>query len=176
MGDQSRQGAERSDQRLDSPMELLAFIPLAWMIRSDFRERVIRLYPLLFFGALTVAGSCWMHGGKVCLSRVMGGVGVLLFLMCGVGLYLVVRYGRKANLFREYLGMGDVLFLLCLTPSFGWREYTSFLVAAFTLTLLWWAIRSCGKEVVRGIPLVSTVGVCYACYVVYRLIYRLMEL
>ena len=81
-------------------MELLAFIPLAWMIRSDFRERVIRLYPLLFFGVLTVAGSCWMHGGKVCLSRVMGGVGVLLFLMCGVGLYLVVSYGRKANLFR----------------------------------------------------------------------------
>lgn len=38
-------------------MELLAFVPLAFMIRSDYKERVIRIYPLLFFGILTVTGS-----------------------------------------------------------------------------------------------------------------------
>lgn len=175
MGDQPGQGVERDHQGLIFPMELLALVPLAWMIRSDYRERVVRLYPLLFFGILTVAGCCWMYGGWECLVRVASGVCLLLFLMVGVGLYLSVRYGKKTN-FKEYLGVGDVLFLFCLTPAFEMREFTLFLIVAFVLTLLWWGFRSFGKEMIRGIPLVSTVGVCYVCYVLYRLIYRLVEL
>ncbi len=157
-------------------MELVAFVPLAWMIRSDYRERVVRLYPLLFFGIFTVAGSCWIYGWRECLLQVVGGVCVLGFLMAGVLLYFSVRYGRKMNSFKEYMGLGDVLFLLCLTPSFGVREFTLFLLAAFVLTLLWWGFRSREKEIDRGIPLVATVGLCYVCYILYRLIYRWIEL
>ena len=58
-------------------MELLAFVPLAFMIRSDYKERVIRIYPLLFFGILTVTGSVWRWGWEesTCRGR-CGGIGI----------------------------------------------------------------------------------------------------
>ena len=76
-------------------MELLAFVPLAFMIRSDYKERVIRIYPLLFFGILTVTGSVWRWGWEESVVRVVGGVGVLAFLMGGVLLYLLLKYRRE---------------------------------------------------------------------------------
>ena len=97
-------------------MELLAFVPLAFMIRSDYKERVIRIYPLLFFGILTVTGSVWRWGWEESVVRVVGGVGVLAFLMGGVLLYLLLKYRRRINPFREYIGTGDGVFLLCLDP------------------------------------------------------------
>ena len=87
-------------------MELLAFVPLAFMIRSDYKERVIRIYPLLFFGILTVTGSVWRWGWEESVVRVVGGVGVLAFLMGGVLLYLLLKYRRRINPFREYIGTG----------------------------------------------------------------------
>ena len=100
-------------------MELLAFVPLAFMICSDYKERVIRIYPLLFFGILTVTGSVWRWGWGECVVRVVGGVGVLAFLTGGVLLYLLLKYRRRINPFREYIGTGDGVFLLCLTPFFN---------------------------------------------------------
>ena len=51
------------------------------------------------------------------MVRVVGGVGVLAFLMGGVLLYLLLKYRRRINPFREYIGTGDGVFLLCLTLS-----------------------------------------------------------
>ena len=148
-------------------MELLAFVPLAFMIRSDYKERVIRIYPLLFFGILTVTGSVWRWGWEESVVRVVGGVGVLAFLMGGVLLYLLLKYRRRINPFREYIGTGDGEFLLCLTPSFQLIEFVCFLIIAFTLTLMTWTLGLYKNQSKQGIPLVSTVGVCYACYLVY---------
>ena len=148
-------------------MELLAFVPLAFMIRSDYKERVISIYPLLFFGILTVTGSVWRWGWEESVVRVVGGVGVLAFLMGGVLLYLLLKYRRRINPFREYIGTGDGVFLLCLTPSFQLMEFVRFLIIAFALTLMTWILGLYKNKSKRGIPLVSTVGVCYACYLVY---------
>ena len=148
-------------------MELLAFVPLAFMIRSDYKERVIRIYPLLFFGILTVTGSVWRWGWEECVVRVVGGVGVLAFLTGGVLLYLLLKYRRRINPFREYIGTGDGVFLLCLPPSFLLIEFVCFLIIAFTLTLMTWTLGLYKNQSKQGIPLVSTVGVCYACYLVY---------
>ena len=148
-------------------MELLAFVPLAFMIRSDYKERVIRIYPLLFFGILTVTGSVWRWGWEECVVRVVGGVGVLAFLTGGVLLYLLLKYRRRINPFREYIGTGDAVFLLCLTPSFQLIEFVCFLIIAFTLTLMTWTLGLYKNQSKQGIPLVSTVGICYACYLVY---------
>ena len=148
-------------------MELLAFVPLAFMIRSDYKERVIRIYPLLFFGILTVTGSVWRWGWEESVVRVVGGVGVLAFLMGGVLLYLLLKYRRRINPFREYIGTGDGVFLLCLISFFQLIEFVCFLIIAFTLTLMTWTLGLYKNQSKQGIPLVSTVGVCYACYLVY---------
>ena len=117
-------------------MELLAFVPLAFMIRSDYKERVIRIYPLLFFGILTVTGSVWRWGWEESVVRVVGGVGVLAFLMGGVLLYLLLKYRRRINPFREYIRTGDGVFLRCLTPAWQLRAFGRFLISAVALTLM----------------------------------------
>ena len=124
------------------------------MIRSDYKERVIRIYPLLFFGILTVTGSVWRWGWEESVVRVVGGVGVLAFLMGGVLLYLLLKYRRRINPFREYIGTGDGVFLLCLTPSFQLIEFVCFLIIAFTLTLMTWTLGLYKNQSKQGIPLV----------------------
>lgn len=155
-------------------MELLAFVPLVFMIRSDYKERVVRLYPLLFFGILTIVGSGLTWGWEECVVRVIEGVGMLVFLAGGVVVYLMLKYRKRVNPFRGYIGSGDALFLLCLTPSFRVMELVWFLVIAFVVTLAAWIAWIGRDEGRRGIPLVTTVGVCYACYGVYRLIWHLI--
>ena len=114
-----------------------------------------------------MTGSVWRWGWEESVVRVVGGVGVLAFLMGGVLLYLLLKYRRRINPFREYIGTGDGVFLLCLTPSFQLIEFVCFLIIAFTLTLMTWTLGLYKNQSKQGIPLVSTVGVCYACYLVY---------
>ena len=47
------------------------------------------------------------------------------------------------------------------------RLFVCFLIIAFTLTLMTWTLGLYKNQSKQGIPLVSTVGVCYACYLVY---------
>lgn len=153
-------------------MELLAFFPLVFMIRSDFKERVIGLYPLLIFGILAAGSSGVMYGAEECLLRMVRNGAILLLLVACSILYLSVRYRGGMNPFREYMGSGDLWFLVCLLPSFGMLEYTRFLIVSFLFSLAWWG-GYMGWGGKRGtIPLVSTVGICYVVYLLLRFTFR----
>lgn len=152
-------------------MELFSFLPLAFMIRSDFRERVVGVLPLIIFGVLVLLSGGIVYGWKESLFHVVGNGIILIFLAVGVILYLSVKYRRGINPLTSYFGQGDVWFLLCLTPVFEVMEYAWFLVLSFSLSMIVSLFTASWRQRQYGIPLVSTVGVCYLFYLLYRFIF-----
>lgn len=147
---------------------LLAFFPLLWMIRSDFRERRIGLAPLLIFGTVVFLLEVWLVDWKVCIFRIVENGLVLMFLAIGIFLYLFMKYRHWVNPLQGAIGEGDICFLFCLMPAFEILEFTWFLVSASSLSLLASLLFRGWRE--RGVPLVTTLGTCYILYTLYKVV------
>lgn len=152
-------------------MDMLALVPLLWMIRSDWKERMVNLWLLALFGGCVWGATGMELGWQACLYRTMVNGSVMLGLGGAVCLYFLLRYRCTVSSLRRYFGKGDVVFLCCLMPAFGGIGYVRFLVISFSFSVVvYWCIpvRKSGQQ---GIPLVSTVGISYVFYVLYCFIF-----
>jgi len=113
---------------MDTLFHIVLLVPLVAMIVSDFRCREVALLWLLGFGACTAAMAVYRYGWFEALLQAGGNVLLLVYLTAGVLLYFSLKERRWVNPLRNYLGLGDTLFLLCLTPLFGVREFLVFLL------------------------------------------------
>lgn len=129
-------------------------ITLLPMILSDIWTRKINVLWLLLFGLIQL----YFNG----ISNVSYNLCIVLFLLFGMYLYLIFKYGYKSKL-TDYFGIGDILFLFSLTAAFPIREYIYFLIIGFIFSIVCWLLSTNNKT----IPLVSTLG---ATYIIWLLI------
>ena len=78
-----------------------------------------------------------MLPARTILYNMLTNVLLLGWMFGGVWVYLRLRYQRQANLFRQYIGSGDVWFLLLLTPLFALPVYVVLLLCGFGCGLLY---------------------------------------
>lgn len=109
---------------------------LAGMVYQDFRFRGIYwwLFPLLLM--LFVADAVLR---SVFVSTVSAAGGNVLFLTVQVLLlsgYVSLRQGRLTNIFRGYLGLGDLLFLLCISFCFSFLNYIAFYLLSLMIVIV----------------------------------------
>jgi hypothetical protein len=109
---------------------------LAWMVYQDFRFRGIYwwLFPLLLmlfvFDAvlrLSFIGTVMAAGSNVLFLAVQ------MLLLSG---YVSLRKKRLTNIFKGYLGLGDLLFLLCLSFCFSFLNYILFYLLSLMLVIV----------------------------------------
>ena len=86
----------------------------------------------------------------------------------GVWVYLRLRYQRQANLFRQYIGSGDVWFLLLLTPLFALPVYVVLLLCGFACGLLYGTFVRIFFRKETTIPLVTFLSLPLTAYMSYR--------
>ena len=137
-------------------------IPAAIMALSDFRSRKIALWSLLLLFALCLPISIYIYGGSVVVNRIVLNILLLAYLGTGILLYLWVRHRRFTNPLRRYLGTGDLLFMLALTPLFNPKEFLIFLLVSMVGGLAWWMVSS-RKD---SIPLVGILGIALEIYLI----------
>ena len=137
-------------------------IPAAIMALSDFRSRKIALWSLLLLFALCLPISIYIYGGSAVVNRIVLNILLLAYLGVGILLYLWVRHRRFTNPLRRYLGVGDLLFVLALTPLFPLKEFLIFLLASMVGGLAWWMVGS-RKD---SIPLVGILGIALGIYLI----------
>lgn len=137
-------------------MELIiSVITLIPMIISDIRTRKVNILWLIIFGATQV----YFFGTENILINTL----LLIFMFSGVYGYLIIRHGLKSKI-TNYLGLGDIIFILILTPSFDIREFIYFLIVGFILSIVWWFILKTKKT----IPLVSTLCITYIIWLLMK--------
>ncbi|WP_437921182.1 hypothetical protein [Sphingobacterium sp. LRF_L2] len=140
---------------------IVAALGIAW---EDFRWRMVHLwwYPMLLIG---LCGLSMRFIGIYELLLQMGFnlvfVGLLLLLLT---LYFSVKEGKLVFIFDRYLGWGDVLFFLAITPYFDLQEYILFtiltLIVSLIFTPLFFHIQ--GKD--QHIPLAGMQSACLLLY------------
>ena len=87
---------------------------------------------------------------------------LLFYLGAGVAIYLWIRNRRFTNPLKQHLGVGDLLFVLALTPLFGLREFLIFLLTSMVGALAWWLVS--GRQ--KTIPLVGILGIALVIYMI----------
>ena len=148
-------------------MELLLIFPLLLMIVQDFRCRNVFLWQLLLFGVMQGGGSIYKYGLTLTTWNVLINVAILAIISLTVAVYAFLRFRGK----QKIIGLGDVFFILFLTPSFYYLHFLYFLIVSFSLTLIGWLIYiALVRDKTDKIPLISGVGICYSALLVYNVI------
>lgn len=135
---------------------LVPLVPAAVMAVSDFRHRTVSVGWMTVFGISCLFSSLFLH--RPVLTNLSVNVCLLGCLFGGTLFYLGGRYGYWGGPLGKYMGIGDWLFLLCLTPVFGWKEFLNYLIVTFLLTLIGWTLYAVSFEVKGGVPLVGALG------------------
>ena len=68
------------------------------------------------------------------------------------------------------LGLGDVLFLVVVSPAFGEAEYLKYIVASSLVGILLWPLFRLVQPLKIGVPMVSVLALGYIVALGYKLI------
>jgi hypothetical protein len=143
-------------------MELVPVLPLLIMIYTDFRYRIINLLPLLVFVVTQIISSICYNGFLLSLQNLL----INTLLMISVAILLLFYCKLRKVTIKEIIGIGDVFFIISLAPFFTIDKFLLFLISAFIVSILFWVFRQILKNKEKDIPLVSTVGTSYICYLI----------
>lgn len=115
---------------------LILTVLLSILAYQDFKERSISilLIPLLFFagiwrGLLSVSASiivvqCFFNFGFVILQCLLA------------SFYISIKHKKWINITKDYIGWGDILFFVAITPLFDIVNYIFFYTGSLILVLL----------------------------------------
>ena len=114
---------------------LILFGPvLAWIAVQDFRERRISLMALfLLFGLGIVYAGLWFQWQDVPVKILGNTLFAFLILVSGA---LLVKIGKSWESVPTFIGAGDFLFLLAISPMFSFGSFLVFLNTSMVLVLL----------------------------------------
>lgn len=147
-------------------LSLSLLIPLSILTISDIRSRTVSSWWLLTFGILNLIFMGITEGWKCVAIRTFGNL--LLILIVGLTLLAYAKVRHKRLL--EMLGLGDVLFLVVVSPAFGWAEYLKYIVASSLVGILLWPLFRLVQPLKTGVPLVSVLALGYIVALGYKLI------
>lgn len=149
---------------------LLPVVPATVLAVSDLRHRTIPVSWLIVFGLCVLSTAAVLSPLTETLYHIVTNTLLLGWMLGGVWLYLRLRYGRPANLFRRSVGSGDLVFALLLTPLAPLPQYLLLLLGGCMGGLAYWiGIRAAVRRSAT-IPLVTFLSLAFMLCTLYRLI------
>lgn len=140
---------------------LLALVFLL-IIYQDFKERAISAWtiPLIFLLSVYLAWSDLIWEAWFLLFN----VSFIAVQLLGVSLYFSLKHRQWVNVTKDYLGLGDVLFFLAITPLFAPLQFCCFFVASLVFILLGAGIYHLSIHKLKTIPLAGAMSICWLLY------------
>ncbi len=148
---------------------LVPLIPVSVLAVSDFRHRSVSVVWLAAFGVATIGCSLLQYGIGTTLWRTGFNLALLIVLSSLIFGWLLLRKKKTGLHPKDYVGAGDLVFVLLLTPFFDLRDYLFFLLVGAVGSLLWWSIVTRLGRRPATIPLVGTLGTFLILHVVVEL-------
>lgn len=115
---------------------VIAYLLLVIILVQDVRSRAVWWFlpPLLF------ADLLWLRWENFDVISLALNLSFIVGIMAFLGLYIALRFGNPSELFKRYFGLGDLLFLLAITPICTFREFVLLFTAGTIITLLLFGI------------------------------------
>lgn len=135
-------------------VQSLLFVILLFMAWQDFKFRAVYwwLFPLLLMAlaVVKVKESNWSSLGNDWLYN---GLFLGVQILC-LTLYFSIKERRWVNIFKAYFGLGDLLFLCCISVYFSFLNYILFyIVSLFAIILMTLLTQVTAKKTNPKIPL-----------------------
>lgn len=146
-------------------MEWVLLFPLILMIFQDFKCRQVSLLSMLLFGVLQIGFCFWKYGAIQTGYNILANLIVLFVIGAFVTIYAYFCFNQS----KQLIGIGDIIFILLLTPYFLFPYLLHFLIISFIMALLSWGIGVyLQKKKAFTIPLISYLGICYTIVIIYN--------
>lgn len=144
------------------------------MIAEDFRSRQVHLMWLILFALSALIVGCISINAAEIVRNLLFNMMLLLYMCGGIFLWLRLRNrsrnDKSVHRIKDYIGAGDIVFVLALTPLFSLAEYLIFLLVAMVGSLLWWCIVRIKKRNNITIPFIGTAGVTFCLATIIRIL------
>lgn len=134
------------------------------MVISDYRSRTVVLWQLILFGAMVLIFSIIDKGQYATFLNLSANTIISVIIGLSVYIYFWLKYKSVQSI----IGKGDILFILFMTPLFPPRMFIGFMLSSFLVTLLLWGVHSFVVKRNDNIPLISGVGLCLSCLLIYE--------
>jgi hypothetical protein len=141
------------------------------IIYQDFKERAISAWtiPFLFLLSLYLAWTDDIWEACFLLYN-LSFIGIQLL---GVSLYFSIKHRQWINVTKDYLGLGDVLFFLAITPLFAPLQFCSFFIGSLLFILVGAGIYHLSINKLKTIPLAGAMSLCWLLYMAFLSYYNL---
>jgi len=145
---------------------LVLFGPvLGWIAVQDFKERRISLLALILLFVLgTLYAGLWFEWQEVPVKILGNALFAIIILVSGT---LLVKIGRSWESVPTFIGAGDFLFLLAISPMFSFGSFLVFLNTSIILTLILYGLLRLLRSIRQGetVPLAGALAVCLFCFI-----------
>ncbi len=152
---------------MTSHYNLLLLIPVICMVVQDFRSREVGLLWLILLCAGSLCSAFLTMGIRDTLYNLSLNALLILYMIGGAGLWFFLKNKvlknsatgrRKAS---EYIGGGDIVFVMAVSPLFLLKEYVIFLIVSSVISLVWWMIAKIRAKTNLTIPFIGTSGIVF---------------
>lgn len=134
-------------------MEIAVYLILLAIFYQDLKFRAVYwwLFVLLF---LTLGGMVLQYDLAVPLGNLSFNLIFFSLQLLLLSIYFAIKHGKLINITKQYLGWGDVLFLVAITAYLSFLSFVAFYVLSLLLIVFFELIRTAvTKQEVRKIPL-----------------------
>lgn len=76
---------------------------------------------LLLFGI-----ACWQNYSDMLITNISMSLAFIAFLLISLTLYLSVKNKQVIHIWQGFFSLGDILFIIAITPLFSWFEFIYF--------------------------------------------------
>ena len=121
---------------------LLPVVPATVLAVSDLRRRTVPVSWLVAFGSCVLLPSVFLSSVGTILRNMLTNILLLGWVFGGARIYLKLRHRRPSKHLRQYVGSGDLIFALLLTPLAPLPHYLLLLLGGCLAGLFYSAHRA----------------------------------
>lgn len=147
---------------------LLPVVPATVLAVSDLRRRTVPVSWLVAFGSCVLLPSVFLSSVGTILYNMLTNILLLGWVFGGARIYLKLRYRRLSKRLRQYVGSGDLIFALLLTPLAPLPHYLLLLLGGCLAGLFYWLAAQIVARRETTIPLVTFLSLPLTAYLSYR--------
>ncbi len=141
-------------------IDCLLLLPLGAIVYQDFKFRAIGLGWLILLCLLIVIRTANILEGSLTAAYSLANSTFVIIQVIFITVFYSLKNKRFINIGAAYLGWGDVLFFIAISPLFSPVNYVLFYVVSLTLTLCLFVGIQVYTRQPQLIPLAGCVAAC----------------
>lgn len=142
--------------------QIVLFLGFVIIIYQDFKERAIDCWTIPWIascGLFTAVTNFYWEPWFLVFNNLF-----IAIQLIGVSLYFSIKHQKWINITRDYLGIGDVLIFIAISPLFSPVQFCMFFIGSLIVILFGAGLYHASIQSLKTIPLAGGLGICWMIY------------